>query len=491
MLETIDFDAKLSKEEYDELLKTLSVDLTMLQQQIIGKKIPVVILFDGLSASGKGATIASLILNFDPRGFMVHSTRTPEPAELRKPWMARFAQKMPGYGRIAIFDRSWYSGMFMQGIPQKMSGFDSYIEDINVFERQLADDGYLILKYFLHISKKEQKKRIDKLLSKKSTAWRVSKNDKYNLKNYESVCAAHEELLQKTNSPHAKWNVVSATDKRYVRATVFTSIAQALRERIAQDDAEKPVIESPIINQKFQLNPQQKIEDCNLAATIEEQEYLEKLKELQKKLGELHNVLYKKKIPMIIGYEGNDAAGKGGNIKRVARALDPRGYAVTPIAAPSTLELNHQYLWRFWNALPRTGHIEIFDRTWYGRVLVERVENLTPHNRIMQAYNEINEFEYMLHKWGAIVLKYWIAIDKEEQLKRFELRQNTPEKQWKITDEDWRNRDKWDDYQVAIDDMLKYTDTQHAPWLVVASNNKHYARIATLQSIIKEIEKRI
>ncbi|MEG1860032.1 MAG: phosphate--AMP phosphotransferase, partial [Christensenellaceae bacterium] len=220
-------------------------------------------------------------------------------------------------------------------------------------------------------------------------------------------------------------------------------IAQALRERIAQDGAEKPVIESPIINQKFQLNPQQKIEDCNLAATIEEQEYLEKLKELQKKLGELHNVLYKKKIPMIIGYEGNDAAGKGGNIKRVARALDPRGYAVTPIAAPSTLELNHQYLWRFWNALPRTGHIEIFDRTWYGRVLVERVENLTPHNRIMQAYNEINEFEYMLHKWGAIVLKYWIAIDKEEQLKRFELRQNTPEKQWKITDEDWRNRDKW------------------------------------------------
>jgi len=215
------------------------------------------------------------------------------------------------------------------------------------------------------------------------------------------------------------------------------------------------------------------------------------LEYLQSKLKKLSYKLYKKRIPLILCYEGCDAAGKGGNIKRVVASLDPRDYDVTPIAAPDSREAAHHYLWRFRNNIPKSGHIKIFDRTWYGRVMVERVEGFCSKEEWKRAYNEINEFEKELTDWGAIVVKFWLQIDKEEQLARFTQRQETPEKQWKITDEDWRNREKWDKYEVAVNDMLKYTSTVDAPWTIVESNSKYFARIKTLETIIEAVEKRI
>jgi polyphosphate kinase 2 (PPK2 family) len=215
------------------------------------------------------------------------------------------------------------------------------------------------------------------------------------------------------------------------------------------------------------------------------------LKKCQKRLRELHNELYRKKVPVIIAYEGWDAAGKGGNIKRIAAALDPRGYEVHPIASPLPHEKARHYLWRFWTRLPKAGHIAIFDRTWYGRVMVERLEGFCSENDWQRAYNEINEFEKELYDWGAVVIKFWVQIDKDTQLERFTLRQNTPEKQWKITDEDWRNREKWDLYEEAIDEMMQKTNTEFAPWYVLESNDKKYARIKALKTVIKEIEKRL
>ena len=215
------------------------------------------------------------------------------------------------------------------------------------------------------------------------------------------------------------------------------------------------------------------------------------MKELQKDLSTLHNKLYAKKIPVIIAYEGWDAAGKGGNIKRIASALDPRGYEVFPIASPTPDEKNRHFLWRFYNRLPKTGHIAIFDRTWYGRVMVERLEGFCSENDWMRAYNEINEFEKDLTDWGAIVIKFWVQIDKDTQLERFTLRQNTPEKQWKITEEDWRNREKWDLYEGAVDEMIEKTSTTFAPWFVLESNDKKYARIKALEILKEEIEKRL
>lgn len=231
------------------------------------------------------------------------------------------------------------------------------------------------------------------------------------------------------------------------------------------------------------------LSEVPLDKEIETDEYRKELKELQNRLGELHNRLYRKKVPVIIAYEGWDAAGKGGNIKRIAGALDPRGYEVHPIASPEPHEKARHYLWRFWTRLPKTGHIAIFDRTWYGRVMVERLEGFCSENDWMRAYNEINEFEKELHDWGAVIIKFWVQIDKDTQLERFNERQNTPEKQWKITDEDWRNRDKWDAYETAVNEMIQKTSTSYAPWHILESVDKKYARIKALKIVVEELEK--
>ena len=235
--------------------------------------------------------------------------------------------------------------------------------------------------------------------------------------------------------------------------------------------------------------PRRRLSEVELDKEISEEEYKKELRHLQKKLNALHYRLYRKKIPVVIAYEGWDAAGKGGNIKRIAGALDPRGYEVHPIASPEPHEKARHYLWRFWTRLPKTGHIAIFDRTWYGRVMVERLEGFCSTNDWQRAYNEINEFEKELSQWGAVIIKFWVQIDKDTQLERFTERQNTPEKQWKITDEDWRNRDKWDQYEDAVNEMLQKTSTEYAPWHILESVDKKYARIKALKIVIEELEK--
>ncbi len=246
-----------------------------------------------------------------------------------------------------------------------------------------------------------------------------------------------------------------------------------------------------ILQNLFPINPIADLADIPLDKILSAEEYSKQLQKYQKKLRELHNELYRKKVPVIIAYEGWDAAGKGGNIKRIAGALDPRGYEVHPIASPEPHEKARHYLWRFWNRLPKTGHVAIYDRTWYGRVMVERLEGFCSENDWQRAYNEINEFEKELYDWGAVIIKFWVQIDNETQLARFTDRQNTPEKQWKITEEDWRNREKWDLYEDAVNEMLRKTNTSFAPWHVLESNDKKYARIKALKIVIHEIEKRL
>ena len=247
----------------------------------------------------------------------------------------------------------------------------------------------------------------------------------------------------------------------------------------------------PLLQNAFPLKPIEKLADVALDKTLTEEEYDTLLNQYQKRLRELHNELYRKKIPVIIAYEGWDAAGKGGNIKRITEALDPRGYEVHPIASPEPHEKARHYLWRFWNRLPKTGHIAIFDRTWYGRVMVERLEGFCSENDWQRAYVEINEFEKELADWNAVIVKFWVQIDKDTQLARFKERENTPEKRWKITDEDWRNREKWDLYEEAVNEMLQKTNTAYAPWHILESNDKKYARIKALKTVIEAIEKKM
>lgn len=497
MLEQVNLKKAITKEEYQSEADRLKTELTMLQQEMKQIGLPVIILFEGWGAAGKGSAISKMILNLDPRGFKVYSTIDATQEEQRKPIMHRYWSKIPAHGNISIFDRSWYQDISIAQLEKHISKeeLNRRTESIKTFERQLSDDGYLIIKFFLHISKKEQKKRFDKLKEEKSTAWRVTSLDKERNKNYDKYYEVFDNMLINTNTSDAPWHPIGAEDTRGAMFNIYTILVNNIKNAIAKRRAQKqvPQVEIPTISvpQTIHLIEVPKLSEINLNKTITDEDYKKLLGKAQEKLHKLHNKLYQKKIPVIICYEGWDAAGKGGNIKRVAAALDPRGYEVNPIAAPDKTELAHHYLWRFWNQLPKAGHIAIFDRTWYGRVMVERIEGFCTNEEWHRAYTEINEFEKELYDWGAIIVKFWIHIDKEEQLKRFEDRQNTPEKRWKITDEDWRNREKWDEYEVAINDMLQYTSTDFAPWTIIESKDKKFARIKAIKTLINQIEIRL
>ena len=483
MLENVIFDIGVDKQEIKDTLKSevkrLGERLSVLQQDIKKNDIPVIVLFEGWGAAGKGSFIGKTILNLAPRGSHTFNTTKPTEEEKRKPFMNRFWCDIPQNGEITFFDRGWYFEYSKENNKQ-----------IKIFERQLRDNGYLVIKIFLHITKEEQKARLDKLLASKNTAWRVSKKDLKENKNYEKNFKKYDEMLEMTNTEYAPWNVVSSMNKTEAMHDILSIIVENIESRLKSKDSDRIGIRAE--SMQHELVDMPKLKDIDLAiCSMEEDEYRKTLKKLQKKLNKLSYKLYKKRIPLIICYEGWDAAGKGGNIKRVASSLDPRDYEVTPIAAPVSYEKNRHFLWRFQKKLPKTGHIVIFDRTWYGRVMVERLEGFCSENAWKRAYNEINEFEAELTDWGAVVVKFWLQIDKDEQLKRFNDRKNTPEKQWKITDEDWRNREKWDKYEVAVNQMIKYTSTKNAPWTIIESNSKNYARIKALETIIAAVEQRL
>ena len=359
------------------------------------------------------------------------------------------------------------------------------IESVKRFERQLTDNGYLVLKFFMQIDKEEQKFRMDKLCSSQDTRWRVSEFDKWQQEHYRKCEKVYDRYLKDTNASTSPWYIIDARDKKWAELQVMDTLVSSIEVALQNQSHSVPILQNI-----FPLVKMPKLADVELAGkTIDDEEYEKELKKLQSKLSELHNRLYRKRIPVIITYEGWDAAGKGGNIKRITGALDPRGYEVHPIASPEPHEKARHYLWRFWTRLPKDGHIAIFDRTWYGRVMVERLEGFCSENDWKRAYNEMNEFEKELSDWGAVIIKFWVQIDKDTQLARFNDRQNNPEKQWKITDEDWRNREKWDQYEEAVNEMLKKTSTAYAPWHILESVDKKYARIKALKIVIKELEK--
>lgn len=477
------------KPEGEELKRRLTVAREKLfsQQMLIKEhKLPVFVLTEGWGTAGKGSTIGQVIRNIDPRFFKVATLDKPSEEELRKPFLYRYMAKIPEAGKFMFLDSGWMDEVTKRCLHEEMDKkeYEMKIASIRRFERQLTDNGYLVLKFFFHISEKEQKKRIEELLADIDTSWRVGSDDKWQNKHYDKCSEVFDRYLEDTNSPSAPWYIIGAKSKKWAELQVLETLTEGIE--IALQNSSLAV---PLLQNVFPLAKMPKLAEVELDKTIEEDEYEAELEKLQAHLGELHNRLYRKQVPVVIAYEGWDAAGKGGNIKRITEALDPRGFEVHPIASPEPHEKARHYLWRFWTRLPKTGHIAIFDRTWYGRVMVERLEGFCSENDWKRAYNEINEFEKELADWGAVIIKFWVQIDKETQLERFTLRENTPEKKWKITDEDWRNREKWDDYEIAVNEMIQKTSTTYAPWHILESVDKRYARIKALKIVIEELEK--
>ncbi len=497
MLEKLDLTKSLGKTEYKEKMAELEPRLGKLQRECRELGIPVMIAFEGYGASGKGVQISELIRALDPRGFEVYAVKNETEEEKMHPFMWRFWTKMPPKGRIAIYDSSWYRKVLIDRFDKKTKKSelaDAY-SSICSFEEQLTSDGMVIIKIFLAIDKKEQKKRFDKLLGSDETAWRVSEGDLKRNKSFDKYQKVNEEMLTRTDTEYAPWNIVEAVDRRFATAKIYAIVVQTLAEKVEEVKKRKKKEETKGEEDKTKVwtgvEKESILGKADLSFTYSKEEYKKRLEKLQKKMEKLHGELYRRRIPVVLGFEGWDAGGKGGAIKRLTEKMDPRGYVVHPTASPNDIEKAHHYLWRFWTDMPKAGHVTIFDRTWYGRVMVERIEGFCSKQEWQRAYKEINSMEKDLTDAGAIVLKFWMQIDKEEQERRFRARQENPEKQWKITDEDWRNREKWDQYEDAVNEMLIRTSTPNAPWIVVEGNCKYYARIKVLESVVEAIEEKL
>lgn len=499
MLEDIDLGKNFSKEEYKSVMPALQVRIAELQRKAKEKGIPIIIVFEGWDTAGKGVLINELVTTLDPRGFRLYSSRGKNDEAKNRPYLWKFWPQIPARGRITIFEKSWYNGIInseLQGETQK--NWLDIASHLNNFERQLHEDGYVIIKLFLHISKKEQRKRLDALQIDPDTSWVVTKDMRKRHKKYKELATIYEKVIEKTDSGHAPWTIIEATNKNFAKIKIFNTIIDAIDTMISDTDRQQLEIQpSPLlIPNKTEPNISQRLissilDNADLTKTIEYEQYNAEMNRMQKRMRELQLELSQKEIPSIVVYEGWDAAGKGGNIRRLAISLDPRFYKVIPVSSPTQTEMAHHYLWRFWLSFPDNGSLTIFDRSWYGRVMVERVENFCTNAQWRRAFNEINDMEEQLVDGGVNIMKFWLHIDKETQLQRFEERMNNPDKSWKITDEDWRNREKWDQYKDAVDEMLFRTSTAHAPWTVVESNDKYYARLKTLSTIIDSTQKRL
>ena len=457
------------------------------QQKIREAKLPVIVLLEGWDSAGKGYLINELISEMDPRFFNVATFEHTCENDERYPFLKKFFDVLPENGKYLFMDTGWMEDTVGKYLRREITPeeYERRQESCSIFERQLIDNGYVLVKLFLHISRKEQLARISALRDHRDTEWRITGDDLWQQQEYDRFLKCYDKFMEATDK-YASWHVIDAESGKKKVLDALKAITDTVYKAIEKGrNVGKPT------DKKFPLlgGPSQK--DADLTASIDPEDYKKELKRLQKKLSDLHNQIYRKKIPVVICYEGWDAAGKGGNIRRIAYPLDPRGFDVIPIASPSPGEKARHHLWRFWTRLPRSGHVTIFDRTWYGRVMVERIEGFCSEDDWKRAYGEINEFEKELTDWGTVVLKFWIHIDPQTQLERFEARQNTPEKQWKITDEDWRNREKWPQYEEAVEEMLQKTSTEYAPWYIIESVDKKYARIRTLQIVTDALEKAV
>jgi polyphosphate kinase 2 (PPK2 family) len=491
MLDTVDLDRKLDQARYERVYPELRDRLSRLQRAVFEEKIPVLVVFEGWDASGKGDTIEKLVGRIDPRGYVVHLTRAPTEDEELRPFLWRFWSRLPERGGIGIFDRSWYRRLLADRVeklvPRRV--WESAYEEINQFERMLSDDGTLIVKFFLHISKAEQRRRFEKIEKSQYESWRVTRQDWKAHQKYARYRLAADEMLERTGTAWAPWTVVPSTDKYLRRVQVFETLAAGMEKALEAARAAplaEPRKRPPPARRKTQRTV---LDTVDLSRKLSPARYEKEVERWQGRLRELEFACYSARLPVIAAFEGWDAAGKGGAIRRLVGSLDPRGYTVLPIAAPKGDEATHHYLWRFWKRLPKAGHIAVFDRTWYGRVLVERVEGFCREAAWRRAYHEIKEFERSLTNAGTVLVKYWLQISPEVQLQRFQAREKEPAKRYKITDEDWRNREKWDMYRAAVDDMITQTSTTYAPWTIVEADDKGWARIRCLRTLVEAIEK--
>ena len=488
MFESAELGHRIDKATYDAEVPQLREDLLNAQFDLAQKaKFPVIILIGGVDGAGKGETVNLLNAWMDPRHIVAHAMGEQSDEERERPPMWRFWRALPPKGKIGVFFGSWYTAPIVQRVLGKIkaSALDQSIDEINRFEKMLTNEGALIVKFWFHLAKDVQRKRLKSLEKDPKTRWRVTELDWERFKLYDKFRKVSEHALRATSTAEAPWIVVEGADPRYRSLTTGKTLLQALRKRLDHPAQPVPSNAPPLQAAIDRLDVFDKLD---MTQKITRKKFDADLEKYQGKLNLLTRDERFRSMSVIALFEGSDAAGKGGAIRRITGALDARHYRIIPVAAPTEEERAQPYLWRFWRHIPRTGRVTIFDRSWYGRVLVERVEKFCSEADWMRAYGELNDFEEQLVRNNTVLVKFWLTITKDEQLRRFKEREKTGFKRFKITDEDWRNRKRWNEYEHAVCDMVDRTSTELAPWTLVEANDKNFARIKILKTLCQQIE---
>jgi polyphosphate:AMP phosphotransferase len=490
LFEACELGQKVSAKEFRRRAPELREALLDAQFRLQGAPFSVVIVVAGAEGAGKGETVNLLLEWLDARGVETHALDEPSEEERERPTFFRFWRRLPPKGSTAIFFGSWYTRPIAShslGLIDDAT-FEDELRKIVEFEAMLAAEGVLLVKFWLHITKEQQGDHFKALAADKRTRWRVTKRDWEFHRTYDEFIRAASRALARTSSGPAPWHLVEAADEHYRHLTVAETLLQALEARLAASvvaaprPAPEPLPVPPPVNI---------ISNLDLGLRADPKTFERRLERAQLRMARRFRNLRDRQRSMVVVFEGPDAAGKGGAIRRITHALDARYYRVVPIAAPTDEERARPYLWRFWRHLPRWGHATIFDRSWYGRVLVERVEGFATTEDWQRAFGEINAFEEELTASGVIVVKFWMAISKEEQLRRFNEREATGFKRYKITDEDWRNREKWDAYVAAACEMVERTSSLHAPWTLVEAEDKLHARLKVVETLQHALERAV
>ena len=514
MFEAAELGRKIPKDDYKKQALTLRGELLAAQRALSGAKFPVIVVIAGVDGAGKGETVNLLSEWMDPRWIVTRAYGPPSDEESERPEYWRYWRDLPPNGRIGFFLSSWYSRPILDHVNGRStkSNFARRLERVVQFERTLTANGAVILKFWMHLGKDAQKRRLKKLEKDKASRWRVTKLQWKHWRMYDKFIAAAEQALRQTSSVEAPWMIVEGDDEAYRSITVATTIRDAINSALSEGRGQRapaePAKASPrskrVVAGQLPAEPEPPVNadeqskstpvsvtilsHLDMKQVVPKNKFDTALEKQQGRLNLLQRQAQEKGVSTILVFEGQDAAGKGGAIRRITAALDARTYQVIPIAAPTDEERAHHYLWRFWRHLSRAGRLTIFDRSWYGRVLVERVEGFATREEWMRAYSEINEFEDQLVAGRIVLVKFWVHITFDEQLRRFKEREKTKYKQWKLTDEDWRNRAKWPDYERAVNDMVERTSTRTAPWTLVEGNDKYFARLKILHTACDRIE---
>ena len=495
MFETAELGQRVDKKAFAKRELDLRARLLELQYRALNlERFPVLIDFAGVDGAGKGTTVNMLNMWMDPRWIHTVGYRAPTEEERGYPRFWRYWRDLPPKGQTGLFLSGRYSRALLLRVYGDISetAFDERLAQIIRFENALIDDGALILKFWMHLSQQHQKTRLEALSADPALSYRVKDSDWRNHDNYDDFIDAGQKIIARTSRGGAPWHIIEGVDANFRHLEVGEIIADELERHLedherARDQA-KLASASDTTNAPAKTRSRTVLDKLDLSLHVTKREYRQQLEQSQARLGELGRAAADKGLSSVLVFEGSDAAGKGGAIRRTVWSLDARWYRIFQFAAPTDVERAHHYLWRFWLKLPLAGHTCVFDRSWYGRVLVERNEGFATEDEWRRAYAEINDFEQQIVDRGTVLLKFWLQISKEEQLERFENRAKSAYKHWKLTDEDWRNRERWDEYQAAAHDMVQYTNTRAAPWVLVEANDKRFARLKVLSTIIEHLE---